>query len=154
MLYDALVWALRHYRAEISLDRRIVAAIKPVGYTTPTSIQQQAIPIVLKGHDVLGLAQTGTGKTAAFLLPILHQLTQDPLRQVRALIVAPTRELAEQIYEVSVDLGRNTKVSSVSIYGGVSKGPQVTALQRGAEIVVAYLGSLQNDVLSGEFYAN
>ena len=114
-------------------------------------------------------------------LPTLHQLTQGPLRQVRALIVTPTRELAEQIYEVSVDLGRNTKVSSVSIYGGVSKGPQVTALQRGAEIVVAYpgrlldflsdssinlshvktlvldeadLGSLQNNVLSGEFYAN
>ena len=135
-------------------DRRIVAAIKTVGYTTPTSIQQQAIPIVLKGHDVLGLAQTGTGKTAAFLLPTLHRLTQGPLRQVRALIVTPTRELAEQIYEVSVDLSRNTKVSSVSMYGGVSKGPQVTALQRGAEIVVAYLGSLQNDVLSGEFYAN
>ena len=139
---------------QFSLDRRIVAAIKTVGYTTPTSIQQQAIPIVLKGHDVLGLAQTGAGKTAAFLLPILHQLTQGPLRQVRVLIVTPTRELAEQIYEVSVDLGRNTKVSSVSMYGGVSKGPQVTALQRGAEIVVAYLGSLQNDVLSGEFYAN
>jgi ATP-dependent RNA helicase RhlE len=88
-------------------------------------------------------------------LPTLHQLTQGPLRQVRALIVTPTRELAEQIYEVSVDLGLNTQVSSVSIYGGVSKGPpQVTALQRGAEIVVAHLGSLQNDVLSGEFYAN
>ncbi len=166
---------------QFSLDRRIVAAIKTVGYTTPTPIQQQAIPIVLKGHDVLGLAQTGTGKTAAFLLPILHQLTQGPLRQARALIVAPTRELAEQIYEVNVDLGRNTKVSSVSIYGGVSKGPQVAALRRGAEIVVACpgrlldllsdgsinlshvktlvldeadLGSLQNDVLSREFYAN
>jgi ATP-dependent RNA helicase RhlE len=87
-------------------------------------------------------------------LPTLHQLTQGPLRQVRALIVAPTRELAEQIYQMGVDLGQNTPVRSVSIYGGVSKGPQVTALQRGAEIVVAYPGSLQNDVLSGEFYAN
>jgi ATP-dependent RNA helicase RhlE len=114
-------------------------------------------------------------------LPTLHQLTQGPLRQVRALDVTPTRELAEQIYEVSVDLGRNTKVSSVSIYGGVSKGPQVAVLQRGAETVVvcpdrlldflsdssidlshvetlvldeAGLGSLQDDVLSGEFYAN
>jgi ATP-dependent RNA helicase RhlE len=127
---------------QFSLDRRIAAAIKAVGYTTPTPIQQQAIPVVLEERDVLGLAQTGTGKTAAFLLPILHRLTQGPLRRVRALIVAPTRELAEQIYQMSVDLGRNTQVRSVSIYGGVSKGPQVAALRRGAEIVVACPGRL------------
>ncbi|MEE8390472.1 MAG: DEAD/DEAH box helicase [Anaerolineae bacterium] len=127
---------------QFSLDRRITAAIKAVGYTTPTPIQQQAIPVVLKGRDVLGLAQTGTGKTAAFLLPILHRLTQGPLRRVRVLIVAPTRELAEQIHQMSIDLGRNTKIRSVSIYGGVGKGPQVAALRRGAEIVVACPGRL------------
>lgn len=127
---------------QFSLDRRIGAAIKTVGYTTPTPIQHQAIPIVLQGRDVLGLAQTGTGKTAAFLLPILQRLARGPLCRVRALIVAPTRELAEQIHQMSVDLGQNTEVRSVSIYGGVGKGPQVAALQRGAEIVVACPGRL------------
>lgn len=127
---------------QFSLDPRINAAIKSVNYTTPTPIQQQAIPQILAGHDVLGLAQTGTGKTAAFLLPILQQLTKGPLRQVRALILAPTRELAEQIYQSSVDLGRNTKIRSVAIYGGVGKGTQIAALQRGVEIVIACPGRL------------
>lgn len=127
---------------QFSLDPRINTGIQAVGYTTPTPIQQQAIPLVLAGRDVLGLAQTGTGKTAAFVLPILQQLTKGPLRQVRALIVAPTRELAEQIHQTIVDLGRNTKVRSVSIYGGVSKFPQMSALRRGAEIVVACPGRL------------
>jgi len=127
---------------QFSLDRRIGAAIKTAGYTTPTPIQQQAIPVVLQGRDVLGLAQTGTGKTAAFLLPILQRLTRGPSRRVRALIVAPTRELAEQIHQMSIDLGQNTRVRSVSIYGGVGKGPQVAALRRGAEIVVACPGRL------------
>jgi len=127
---------------QFSLDRRISAAIKTVGYTTPTPIQQQAIPVVLQGRDVLGVAQTGTGKTAAFLLPILQRLTRGPSRRVRALIVAPTRELAEQIHQMSIDLGQNTRARSVSIYGGVGKGPQVAALRRGAEIVVACPGRL------------
>jgi ATP-dependent RNA helicase RhlE len=127
---------------QFSLDRRIAAAIKTVGYTTPTPIQQQAIPIALKGRDVLGLAQTGTGKTAAFLLPILQRLTRGPSRRVRALIIAPTRELAEQIYQMGVDLGQNIPLRSVSIYGGVSKSPQVAALRQGAEIVVACPGRL------------
>jgi ATP-dependent RNA helicase RhlE len=127
---------------QFSLDRRIAAAIKTVGYTTPTPIQEKAIPHVLAGRDVLGLAQTGTGKTAAFLLPILQRLTQGPLGRVRALIVAPTRELAEQIYQMSVDLGQNTKVRGVTIYGGVSKSGQLAALRRGVEIVVACPGRL------------
>jgi ATP-dependent RNA helicase RhlE len=97
---------------------------------------------VLKGRDVLGLAQTGTGKTAAFLLPILQRLTKGPLRRVRVLIVAPTRELAEQTHQMSIDLGKKTKVRSVTVYGGVSKSRQVAALRRGAEIVVACPGRL------------
>jgi len=127
---------------QFSFDPRIVAGIKGAGYIMPTPIQQQAIPAVLKGRDVLGIAQTGTGKTAAFVLPILQRLTQGPLGQVRALIVAPTRELAEQIHDASVDLGRRTRARSVTVYGGVSRDNQVKALRRGAEIVVACPGRL------------
>ncbi len=127
---------------QFSFDPRISAGIKAAGYVTPTPIQQQAIPAVLKGRDVLGIAQTGTGKTAAFVLPILQRLTRGPLGRVRALIVAPTRELAEQIHEAIVVLGRKTRVRSVTVYGGVSRNNQVAALQRGAEIVVACPGRL------------
>ncbi len=91
---------------QFSLDGRLNAAIKDVGYVTPTPIQEQAIPHVLAGRDVMGLAQTGTGKTAAFALPILQRLTKGPLRRVRALVVAPTRELAEQIHQSYVELGQ------------------------------------------------
>jgi ATP-dependent RNA helicase RhlE len=133
---------------QFSLDPRIGAGIKAAGYSTPTPIQQQAIPVVLKGRDVLGLAQTGTGKTAAFVLPILQRLTRGPLGRVRVLIVAPTRELAEQIHQDIVALGRKTKVRSATVYGGVSKRNQVEALRRGAEIVVACPGRLLD--LSGD----
>ena len=132
---------------QFALDPRISAGVKAAGYTTPTPIQQQAIPVVLAGHDVLGLAQTGTGKTAAFVLPILQRLTKGPLQKVRVLIVAPTRELAEQINQTIVALGKKTKVRSVTVYGGVGKMPQVAALRRGAEIVVACPGRLL-DLLS------
>lgn len=125
-----------------SFDRRIAAGIKAAGYTTPTPIQQEAIPYVLDGRDVLGLAQTGTGKTAAFMLPILQRLTRGPMRRVRALVIAPTRELAEQICQASIDFGTNTKVRTLSVYGGVSKMAQVEGLRRGAEIVVACPGRL------------
>ena len=127
---------------QFSLDPRLEAGIGDMGFTEPTPIQQQAIPHVLQDGDLLGLAQTGTGKTAAFMLPILQRLTRGPLRQVRALIVAPTRELAEQIHQTAVDLGKYTKVRSVTVYGGVSKKRQEDALRRGAEIVVACPGRL------------
>ena len=127
---------------QFNLDPRINAGIKTAGYSTPTPIQKQAIPVVLKGRDVLGLAQTGTGKTAAFMLPILQRLTKGPRRQVRVLIVAPTRELAEQIYQAGIDLGKHTKVRSVTVYGGVNKTRQVNAIKSGAEIVVACPGRL------------
>ena len=102
---------------------------------------------MLKGRDVLGLAQAGTGKTAAFVLPILQRLTRSPLHRVRVLIVAPMRELAEQIHQASVDLARKTRIRSVTVYGGVSRNRQVAALRRGAEIVIACLGRLL-DLLS------
>lgn len=134
---------------EFSLDPRLNAGIHDVGFETPTPIQQQAIPLVLEGRDLLGLAQTGTGKTAAFVLPILQRLTKGKLRQARALIVAPTRELAEQIHETCVELGRHTRVRSVTVYGGVSKRRQEQALRRGAEIVVACPGRLLDHIGDG-----
>ncbi|MCK5585971.1 DEAD/DEAH box helicase [Candidatus Bipolaricaulota bacterium] len=134
---------------QFSFDRRIAAGVKSIGYRTPTPIQKEAIPVVLQGRDILGLAQTGTGKTAAFVLPILQRLSQGPRGKVRALIVAPTRELAEQIHQEIVKLARDTKIRSVTIYGGVSKGPQLAALRRGVEIVVACPGRLLDHVDAG-----
>jgi len=119
-----------------------MAGVKAAGYTTPTPIQEQAIPVVLQGRDVLGLAQTGTGKTAAFALPILQRLLHGQRRRVRVLVLSPTRELAEQIHQMTVGLGRQTRVRSTTVYGGVSKGRQLDALNRGVEIVVACPGRL------------
>ncbi|HHS13272.1 MAG TPA: DEAD/DEAH box helicase [bacterium] len=131
------------------LDSRIHQGIKNSGYITPTPIQEKAIPLVLSGKDILGLAQTGTGKTAAFILPILQRLLQGPKKRVRALILAPTRELAEQIFQAGVDLGKHTGIRSLSIYGGVSKSPQLAALKRGVEIVVACPGRLLDHLREG-----
>jgi ATP-dependent RNA helicase RhlE len=127
---------------QFSLDTRIHAGIQSMGFSRPTPIQQQAIPHVLNGRDILGIAQTGTGKTAAFALPILNHLTKGPLRQIRTLILAPTRELAEQIHQTFVELGGKTKTRSMTIYGGVGKQNQINALKRGAEVVVACPGRL------------
>ena len=132
--------------ADFSLDARLNTAIESVGYTTPTPIQEEAIPVILAGRDILGLAQTGTGKTAAFALPILQRLLTGPQRKIRVLIIAPTRELAEQIHQTFVDLGKNTKIHSTPIYGGVSKRPQLAALRSGVEIVVACPGRLLDHI--------
>ena len=120
----------------------VAAGVIAAGYTTPTPIQAQAIPSVLSGRDVMGLAQTGTGKTAAFALPILNRLMKGGRGYVRALVIAPTRELAEQIHESINSLGRQTRLKSVTIYGGVSINPQIDKIRRGAEIVVACPGRL------------
>ena len=124
----------------------VAAGVKAIGYITPTPIQEQAIPPVLKGHDVMGLAQTGTGKTAVFVLPILHRLMQGPRGHVRALIVAPTRELAEQIHEAIVSMGKQTRLRSATIYGGVGLSPQIRKLRNGVEIVVACPGRLLDHI--------
>ena len=124
------------------LHPQIQAGVEALGYEEPTPIQSQCIPLILQGRDVMGMAQTGTGKTAAFGLPILQRLMSGPRKRVRALIVAPTRELAEQIHEAMGQLGRKTKVKSVTVYGGVKQNPQVKKLQEGAEIVVACPGRL------------
>ncbi|MCX6569137.1 MAG: DEAD/DEAH box helicase [Candidatus Aminicenantes bacterium] len=132
--------------SEFNFHPHVAAGVKASGYVAPTPIQEKAIPPVLKGHDVMGLAQTGTGKTAAFVLPILHRLTQGPRRRVRALIVAPTRELAEQIHETIVSMGKQTLLKSAAIYGGVGMNPQIQKLRSGVEIVVACPGRLLDHI--------
>jgi ATP-dependent RNA helicase RhlE len=125
-----------------SFHPQIAAGITAAGYTTATPIQVRAIPPILEGQDVLGLAQTGTGKTAAFVLPILEGLLKGPRGRLQALILSPTRELAEQTHQAISSLGHKTGLRSVTIYGGVSPQPQIQALRAGAEIVVACPGRL------------
>jgi len=121
-------------------------ALEPLGYETPTPIQAQAIPHVLQGRDVLGVAQTGTGKTAAFSLPMLHRLDKasnhDDRRVIRGLIISPTRELTAQIGESIQDYTAHMKLYHTVIFGGVKQGKQVAALKRGVDIVVATPGLL------------
>ena len=132
-----------------SFHPKVAAGVTAAGYTTPTPIQAQAIPLVMQGQDVVGLAHTGTGKTAAFVLPILHRLMQGGRKRVRALVIAPTRELAEQIHEETGRLGSRTGLKSATIYGGVGFNPQVDKLKRGAEIVVACPGRLLDHIGQG-----
>lgn len=131
----------------------IQAGIDALGYETPTPIQAEAIPVVLSGRDVMGLAQTGTGKTAAFALPILQRLLSNPkpskFRPVRALIVAPTRELAEQIKDSFQELGTKTGIRVTTIYGGVKINPQIERLRQGADVVVACPGRLLDHLSQG-----
>ena len=128
---------------------KVVAGVTAAGYTTPTPIQAQAIPKIMDGHDLMGLAQTGTGKTAAFALPMLQRLMQGPLRQIRALVIAPTRELAEQINDAILDLGSQTRLKSITVYGGVGVNPQIEKLKNGVEIVVACPGRLLDHINQG-----
>ncbi|HNM99954.1 MAG TPA: DEAD/DEAH box helicase [Turneriella sp.] len=116
--------------------------ITRAGFSEPTPIQREAIPQALEGHDLLALAQTGTGKTAAFSLPMLQRLLAGPRKRVRALVVAPTRELAEQIHEVILTLGKSCNLRSMTIYGGASMNRQLGELRRGVDIVVACPGRL------------
>jgi ATP-dependent RNA helicase RhlE len=134
---------------KFNFHSRIMAGVQALGYVEPTPIQLQAIPPVLQGRDVMGLAQTGTGKTAAFALPILQRLIQRPSRHVRALIIAPTRELAEQIHDTIRALGQQTRLRSVTLYGGVSISPQIYKLRHGADIVVACPGRLLDHLRQG-----
>jgi ATP-dependent RNA helicase RhlE len=135
--------------SSFNLHPQIAAGVQALGYDVPTPIQKQAIPPVMAGRDVIGLAQTGTGKTAAFGLPILQRLLQGPRGQVRALIVAPTRELAEQIHAAISEMGRQTGLRSLTLYGGVGLQPQVKKLRTGVEIVVACPGRLLDHLGQG-----
>jgi len=127
----------------------VIAGVRALGYTTPTPIQVRAIPPIMQGRDVIGLAQTGTGKTAAFVLPILQRLLQSPRGRVNALIISPTRELAEQTCEAITDLGSQTRLRSIAIYGGVSMQQQMQGLRDGVEIAVACPGRLLDHIWKG-----
>ena len=131
------------------LHPSIIAGIHAQGYTIPTPIQQKSIPPIMQGRDIIGLAQTGTGKTAAFVLPVLHRLMQCPRGKVGALIISPTRELAEQTSETINELGKKTGLRSISIYGGVSMEQQIRGLRRGVEFIVACPGRLLDHLLKG-----
>jgi len=127
----------------------VMAGVRALGYSVPTPIQLQAIPLIMQGRDVIGLAQTGTGKTAAFALPILERLRSNPRRCVRALIISPTRELAEQTCEVMNSLGSRTGLRSIAVYGGVSMEWQIRGVASGAEIVAACPGRLLDHLWKG-----
>ena len=125
-----------------NFNPKIMATIKAQGYTEPTPVQAKAIPAVLDGRDVLALAQTGTGKTAAFVLPLLQRLAAGNSRHVRALIVVPTRELAQQVGEVVRVFGDPLGIRSTSIIGGASMGRQIDRLKRGVDVIIACPGRL------------
>src|SRR5215208_7886839 len=128
----------------LNLREEIVQAITELGYSEPTPIQSAIIPVMLKGADVIGQAQTGTGKTAAFALPILQNFTQQ--RHVQALILAPTRELALQVADSMTEYGKHLNVRVLAVYGGQPYGPQIGSLKRGVDVVVGTPGRL-NDLL-------
>jgi ATP-dependent RNA helicase RhlE len=130
--------------SSFKLDDRLQRAVQAAGYTDTTPIQEAAIPALLEGRDLIGTAQTGTGKTAAFVLPILQALLTTPGQRgrTRALIITPTRELAEQINAAVKELAKFTKIKSATVYGGVAMGPQEHALRQGTEIIVACPGRL------------
>ncbi|HEU4328411.1 MAG TPA: DEAD/DEAH box helicase [Roseiflexaceae bacterium] len=133
----------------LGLSDALLAQVRRQGYSAPTPIQTAAIPAVLGGGDVIGLAQTGTGKTAAFVLPLLQQLAQRPRGGIRALIVTPTRELAEQIHDTITTLRPQGGPRSATVYGGVGMGPQEQALRAGVDIIVACPGRLLDHIDRG-----
>ncbi len=134
---------------ELNLAPAIVKAVLEQGYETPTAIQAQAIPVILEGHDLLGGAQTGTGKTAAFVLPLLHKLSQGQTSKnkfgglgIRALVLTPTRELAAQVEESVQTYGKYLEMSSTVIFGGVGMNPQISRVKKGVDVLVATPGRL------------
>lgn len=139
---------------EIGLIQPILKALDALGYTNPTPIQAQSIPILLEGKDLLGCAQTGTGKTAAFAIPILQQMYEKGhgergKRRIKTLVVTPTRELAIQIEESFTEYGKHTKLYNTVIFGGVKQGKQVSALNRGVDILIATPGRLLDLINQG-----
>ena len=135
--------------SDLGLKAEIQRAVADQGYDTPTPIQQQAIPAVLAGHDLMATAQTGTGKTAGFTLPILHLLAGGPndrltrvAKTPRVLVLTPTRELAIQVEESVRTYGKHLPINSLAVFGGVGINPQIACLRRGVDILVATPGRL------------
>ncbi len=137
--------------SSLALDKSLTSAITALGYSEATPIQQKAIPAILAGKDIMAGAQTGTGKTAAFALPILQKLMAEfpEKRPVRALVLTPTRELAQQVYKSFVGYAENTELNIAVAYGGVSINPQVAALNKGADVLVATPGRLLDHIING-----
>lgn len=134
---------------QFALNRQLFNAIAEAGYNHPTPIQEQAIPIILQGHDVLGIAQTGTGKTAAYLLPLLMKIKYAQGKDPRCLILAPTRELAIQINEAISELGKYTDIRHTAIFGGLGPKTQIELLEKGIDILVATPGRFMDLYLKG-----
>jgi ATP-dependent RNA helicase RhlE len=132
----------------LGLNEAILKAVQETGYTEPTPIQSAAIPVILTRQDLIGIAQTGTGKTAAFTLPILSLLAQVPSRGIRALVIAPTRELVVQIEENVRAYAKHLPLTVATIFGGVSERPQIKALEQGVDLVIATPGRLL-DIIRG-----
>lgn len=137
---------------DFNLNRQLLNAIADAGYERPSPIQEQAIPLVLQGHDILGIAQTGTGKTAAYLLPLLMRIKYAQGQHPRALILAPTRELVMQIDTAISELGKYTDLRHVALFGGLGPKAQISALQKGVDIVVATPGRFLDLYLRGEIF--
>jgi ATP-dependent RNA helicase RhlE len=137
----------------LGLSPALLRALAEIGYATPTPIQAEAIPLAMAGHDLLGGAQTGTGKTAAFVLPMLHKISTTAVagapRKIRVLVLTPTRELAVQVHDSIKTYGKHAKVSSAVIYGGAGMVPQIDAMRRGVEILVATPGRLIDHIERG-----
>ncbi|MGI9422940.1 MAG: DEAD/DEAH box helicase [Hyphomicrobiaceae bacterium] len=144
--------------SQLGLAAPLLKALDRVGYTTPTPIQSQAIPAVMAGKDILGIAQTGTGKTAAFALPILHRLAAErkapPRKGCRVLVLSPTRELASQIAESFRSYASHMRISVATVFGGVGHGPQIRALARGVDVLVATPGRLLDHLAAGAVSLN
>ncbi|HSJ05499.1 MAG TPA: DEAD/DEAH box helicase, partial [Longimicrobiales bacterium] len=130
-----------HFR-DLGLAPDLLRAVEDLGFTTPTPVQASAIPVALAGRDVMACAMTGSGKTAAFLLPILQRLADGKRGRTRALILSPTRELAAQTYEQFMPLARHTGLQGAAVFGGVGMGPQEQAFRRGVDIITATPGRI------------
>src|SRR5213080_3055711 len=128
--------------SHLSLHRDLLKGLKDLGFTRPTAIQADAIPLAMAGKDLLACAMTGSGKTAAFLLPILHRLMDKPRGATRALVLTPTRELAAQIVEDLNDLAVHTPLTAAPVFGGVGMGPQEHAFRSGVDVIVGTPGRL------------
>ena len=134
------------------LNKQLLEAVAESGYTSPTPIQEKAIPLALAGHDVLGIAQTGTGKTAAYVLPVLMKAKYAQGKHARALILAPTRELVMQIEEVARQLGKNTDLRIVSLYGGLGPKTQIESIEAGVDILISTPGRFMDIYRKGIIY--
>lgn len=135
--------------SDFALNKQLLTAVEELGYKEPTPIQEKAIPTLLHGHDVLGIAQTGTGKTAAYLLPILMKIKYAQGNNIRCVILAPTRELAIQINDAITDFGKYTDLRHTAIYGGLGPKTQIATIQAGLDIIVATPGRFMDLYLRG-----